>query len=251
MRHRRNFRTRNIELFDAEQLVLFRAHGDAARRLDAVHQQHIRAVAIELEPIGNILAQHRGRKRPEGLAVFDLEVEHRLHGRRARVTKDGAPAKRARAELHSPLEPAQRAAPGKITGTSGKQSLVSERVKHRTRGLEPRFDIGLRKLRPKIAPAHAVAPVRRGARPVKKTVKSRKRRTQGAAGIAGRRLDPDVLETLVTQQLAVGDTVERHPAGETEIFQPGLFGRRTRKLEHHLLGHLLHRSGEIHMLLRQ
>ena len=45
----------------------------------------------------------------------------------------------------------------------------------------------------------------------------RERRAERAAGVAGRRLDPDVLERAVAQHLAVGDAVERHAAGQAQI----------------------------------
>ena len=48
-----------------------------------------------------------------------------------------------------------------------------------------------------------------------------KRRTERAAGIAGGRLNPDVFETPVAQHLAVGDAIERHAAGETQIALAG------------------------------
>ena len=44
-----------------------------------------------------------------------------------------------------------------------------------------------------------------------------KRGAERAAGVTGRRLDPDAVEGLVAQQLAVGDAVERHAAGEAEV----------------------------------
>ncbi len=43
------------------------------------------------------------------------------------------------------------------------------------------------------------------------------RRAQRAAGVARRRLNPDVVEAAVAQDLAVGDAIERDAAGEAEI----------------------------------
>ena len=51
------------------------------------------------------------------------------------------------------------------------------------------------------------------------------RRAERAAGIAGRRLNPDVVELAVAQHLAVGHAVERDAAGEAQILRAGL-GRR-------------------------
>ena len=50
------------------------------------------------------------------------------------------------------------------------------------------------------------------------------RRAERTAGIAGRRLDPDVAKAAVAQHLAVGDAIERDTAGKTEIVHAGLVG---------------------------
>ena len=47
------------------------------------------------------------------------------------------------------------------------------------------------------------------------------RRAERAAGIAGRRLDPDVVERALAQQLAVGHAVQRDAAGQAEIARAG------------------------------
>ena len=42
-----------------------RRHGAAAALDDVGDQQHVGAVGIELEPVGDVLAQHGGRERTE------------------------------------------------------------------------------------------------------------------------------------------------------------------------------------------
>ena len=79
---------------------------------DVGDQQHVGAVGVELEPVGDVFAQHRGRERPERFAILDLEIERRLHRGRARIAEDRAGAERARSEFHAPLEPADRLAVG-------------------------------------------------------------------------------------------------------------------------------------------
>ena len=44
-----------------------------------------------------------------------------------------------------------------------------------------------------------------------------RRRAQRTAGVAGGRLDPDVLERAFAQDAAVGDAVQGHAAGQHEI----------------------------------
>ncbi len=77
------------------------------------------------------------------------------------------------------------------------------------------------------------------------------RRTQRAAGIAGGRLDPDVVELPVAQHLAVGHAVQRDTAGETKIAHAGFGANRTGQLQHDLLRCRLDRGGQIHMVLGQ
>ena len=43
-----------------------------------------------------------------------------------------------------------------------------------------------------------------------------------AAGVAGRRLNPDVLERPFAQDAAVADAVERHAAGQAQVLHAGL-----------------------------
>src|SRR6185295_7061321 len=99
---------------------------------------------------------------PEGFAVLYLEVEHRLHGRRARVAQDRAGAQRARAELHAPLEPPDRLAFGERGGGHVKEFALAENLERRAHATEPLLEVRLRELRAKVGPGHAVA---RGHRP--------------------------------------------------------------------------------------
>ena len=77
------------------------------------------------------------------------------------------------------------------------------------------------------------------------------RRPERAAGIAGRRLHPDVLEGAVAQHLAVGHAIECDAAGKTEVLDPVGRGQIARHAQHDLLGDLLHRGREIHLALRE
>ena len=79
----------------------------------------------------------------------------------------------------------------------------------------------------------------------------RERRAERAAGVAGGRLHPDVLEGAVAQDLAVGDAIERDAAGEAEIVEAVLARQRARQPQHHLLGHRLDRGGDVHVERRE
>ena len=71
--------------------------------------------------------------------------------------------------------------------------------------------------RAEIGAVHAVARAVQLPRLVLEQVIGGERRPERAAGVAGRRLDPDPLEGAVAQDLAVGDAVERDAAGQAEI----------------------------------
>jgi hypothetical protein len=73
------------------------------------------------------------------------------------------------------------------------------------------------------------------------------RRPERAAGVAGRGLDPEVVEDALAQELAVGDAVERHAAGEAEVALAGHRARPPRQLRDRFLRHLLDRAREVHL----
>ena len=60
-------------------------------------------------------------------------------------------------------------------------------------------------------PAPAIARLRQHLMP------DQQRRAERAAGVAGRRLNPDLLERAFAQDPAVADAVERHAAGQDEV----------------------------------
>ena len=76
---------------------------------------------------------------------------------------------------------------------------------------------------------------------------NRKSCADRAAGVTGGRLDPDVLEGAVAQNLAVGNAIERDAAGKTEIIETVLARERTSQPEHDLFGDLLNRGCNVHV----
>src|SRR5262245_290174 len=108
-----NFGAYYVELVDAEELLLLVGHAPAALTFDVGNQEHVGRIGVELEPVGNVLAQHRGRERAETLAVFYPQIERLLHIRRARIAEHRAGSERARPELHAALHPADGLASGK------------------------------------------------------------------------------------------------------------------------------------------
>src|SRR4051812_9333685 len=112
VRHRRDRRARHVQLLDAEELLLFLGHRDAVLLAYVGDQQHVRALALDLEVLRRVLGEHRRSERAERLAVLDLEVELPLHRGRTRVAQDRAAAEGPRTEFHAALEPPQRLAFG-------------------------------------------------------------------------------------------------------------------------------------------
>src|SRR6185312_4833058 len=244
---RRDRRAHDIELVDAEEAPLRFAHRALTLLLHRRDEQHVRAVGVEIEPLGHVLAQHRRCEGAEALAELDLEIEQLLHGRRARVAEDRACAERARSELHATLEPADGLALDEGADDAVEKSLVIERLEIRANRREPAPDLVTGVGRTEICPAHAVAGVAGDARPIEKEVIGAECGADRAAGIARSRLNPDLLEGAVAQHLAVGDAVERDAAGKAEIGDAGLARLRTRDTQHDLLGNRLQRRGDIHV----
>src|SRR5438270_5367856 len=75
--------------------------------------------------------------------------------------------------------------------------------------------------------------------------------TQGSAGIARRRLDPDFLEWAFSQDPSVTDTIESNATGEAEVAFPCQFVRPPRYPQHDFFRHGLKRASDIHVPLRQ
>src|SRR5215475_16222559 len=117
----------------------------------------------------------------------------------------------------------------------------------RARFFEPAFYVALRERGTQERPLHQIMPAIGVALFSEKLVPGRKRGPDRAAGIACRRLHPDVREGAVTQDLAVGDAIERHTARQAEIVEAMLALERARQPQHHLLGHFLDRGCDIHM----
>ena len=75
--------------------------------------------------------------------------------------------------------------------------------------------------------------------------------TKRSSGIAGRRLDPDVLKKLFTEKAAIGDTIKGDSTGQTKILRPGRAADMTRHLEDNIFGHRLYARRHIHVALSQ
>ena len=82
-----------------------------------------------------------------------------------------------------------------------------------------------------------------------KLVPNGKCRADGAARIAGRRLDVDAPEWRHPPHLAVGDGVHRTAAGQREVGQSGALLQHAKKVKECLLIHRLDRAGDVAMAI--
>ena len=77
------------------------------------------------------------------------------------------------------------------------------------------------------------------------------RHAQRTAGVAGGRLNPDILERPFPLNASVADAVERDAAGHAQLVEPGQLVRRARHLHHHFFGDVLNRSRQVEFPLGQ
>ena len=223
-----------------------RAHGAPLVVPDVGDDQHVGAVRIEFEPVRNIFAQHRRRKGTETLAVFDLEVEVLLHRGRTGIAEDRACAERTRAEFHPALKPADRKLVGQRLRRRLDHLVFTQHRKTRADRGEPSLDLTLRELRTEKRARHPIVGSS-AARLALKLMVGCERSTNRAAGITGRRLNPNPVELAVAQHLAVGDAIERHAPRKTEVASAGLTGEAARQPQHRFVEHRLNGGGNIHV----
>ena len=98
---------------------------------------------------------------------------------------------------------------------------------------------------------HRVVRWNRLPRPPLEPVPCRERRPDRAAGVAGRRLNPDRLVRAFAKNAAVADAVQGDAARETQVVRAGLRMKGRRQPQHHFFGDVLDRPGQIHLPLRQ
>ena len=123
-------------------------HGAAPVLAHIGDDQHVGAVGIELEPVGDVLAQHRRRERPKALAILDLQIEV-ASAWWASADRRGSSARRASAGRTpcgpgTSRRPAGRPAPARSSRSS---RLRSSTVKRAPAAVSRAFDIGLSEAR--------------------------------------------------------------------------------------------------------
>lgn len=182
----------------------------------------------------------------EGLTVLDLHVEAPLHGAVAGIRQNRAVAERSRAELHRTRAHAHDRTRGEqLCDLRGADRRVIQALERTTFRLEQLGDIPGAGLRTKQGAAHRVLPGPIGTLLLAHLVPRPERTAERGAGVAGRRLHPDVVEGTLTQQAAVGHAVERDPAAEHRLALAGELVAVVRHAQHDLLDDVLDRPGQV------
>src|SRR5262245_26716555 len=215
------------------------------------YEEHVGTVLVRphLKIISHSLLKHAGGEWAEHLAEFDLPVHRRLHVAVARVTDDAASPQRTRAELHAAVEPAYDLAfrqdlsdgleqLGLVCATLMRSIHLSEEIGDEIVGV-------LRAEEAAFLGIMAVGP----ARFVEQLMPDEASRAEGSARIAGRRLNPDVLEQALAKQAAIGDAVESDTARQHEVLHFGLAMNLSRHAEHDFFGDLLDAGRDVHVAL--
>src|SRR5262249_21637146 len=104
------------------------------------HEQHIWAVHVHFEIVGDALPQNRRCERPERFAILDLQVHDRLHGGIARIADDTATTQRSRAELHTPGEPPDNLSLCKIVRHAAIKRFIAQAHSRSSGSFQKRLD---------------------------------------------------------------------------------------------------------------
>ena len=185
-------------------------------------EQHVRRLdaGLDVEVLARLVVEHLGRERSERLAVLDLEVHDRLHGGRARIADDRTVAERAGPELHPSLQEPHHVAVGDRTGDALGTRRAGEALVGVAALVEPRRHFVAAEPGTEVRALHPIVHAVGFARVVEDLVPAVQRGADGAAGVAGRGLDPEVLERPLAQQDTIRDAVERDSTGETHVRSP-------------------------------
>src|SRR5262249_54167434 len=150
-------------------------------------------------------------------------------------------------ELHGPLKPADHLLRGQRVDHFCKQLWVIQLAVDRAVLIERCAYLRRRERGAEIGTLHSIETVIEPARLMLVQMAGRQCGAERATGIPSRRLNPDVAETAVAQDLAVGDTIERNTARDTQIGRSAFARKRARKAQHRLVKYGLNGSCEIHV----
>ena len=133
-----------------------------------------------------------------------------------------------------------------------RQLRIAQTHVWRVFGLEKLLNLGVTKRWPQEGALHPITPSRPGeAWLCIELVPGRECGTDGAAGIAGRGLNPQAFEWPFPQDFAIAHAVQGHPTGQTEMVGAGLPMHGPGEPHHHFFRDILNGACQIHVLLAQ
>ncbi len=178
--------------------------------------------------------------------MLDARVEDVLHVVATRVGQDRAVAERAWPELDPPLEPADDAAVGEHVGRALDDLVGVEFLEREPRAL----DRGPQPLRGVLrAPVRVIHAER--ARGAELRVVHVIRRAHARAAVVGGRLDVEIGERGLVEDLPVHDAVEGDAAGQTQRAEPRLRVQVAQHAQHDLLEPGLERGRDVAVAVLQ
>ena len=186
---------------------------------DGRHQQHVGAVAIEFEIVGNALSQDDRRKRPERFAKLDLQIHSGLRRGGPGIAEYGPRTQRPGTELHP-------------AGEHADHLLLRQQPRYFIRSRIGRIQFavnGPRTLQERgnfafsVLGAYKASVLRIGAPGNRRPLAAEHLRIREiggpnrAARIAGRRLYPDFVKDAGPEYLSIRHAVQRHAARKAKI----------------------------------
>ena len=224
-----------VDMHDARNPVApFGPHG--------LGNQHERRVLLAFENVFHPFGQHDRRERPERLPVLDAAVEDVLHLSPSRIGQQAAIAERARPEFGRPLKPADHLLVGQQFCGIAADVVAAYRT-----DLDAHQRLLLRVDDLVLAVGAAgVGVLHHGGTALLQHFQPA---VIGAADrnpvVAGRRLDPHILEAAFARDPAVGHAVQRHAAGDAEVFRSRRLAQPARPRQQHILSVILYPPGEV------
>jgi len=210
----RNVRARHGQLLDSEQRVFRRRHLPAPPLHNVGDHQHMDGVAVDLEPVRNVLAQDRRREGANNARYFPLRLKSDcMVGERASPRIERAPGARGPNSMRPWHQPIARPAARSPALFSTITAWVN-RGEAGSGGRQAGVNIVIGERRTQKGAAHHLRAGGDHARHVAHAVIGRQRGTNRAAGIAICMLHPHLREPSVAHHAAIGHAVESHIAAQ-------------------------------------
>ena len=168
----------------------------------------------------------------------------------SRIAEDAASAQCARAKFHTALKPADDVSFGEFCSDVGCELLEIVIVaRFGVMFFERPGNLFVGEFWSQVRSLHGVGLASHLAFVALLDVPHGIGRADGASGVSGGGLDPNIVENSSAQQFSVRHAIERDAAGHHQILAAGQLSRRAGNLDYDFFGHLLDREGQVHINL--